>query len=142
MRTFCGYPSGPRSKLQPDTKAAFLTGSSAVSEQYFETVHRWVFTQECHNEIEAHLNSARTARDVIKLPPLSEAIETMKKSAAAAAAEKKDGADDESYELDSNDEEAKQDPSTPAKDRLRHAKDASPDRGVFIGFHHDGTEIR
>ena len=33
MRHFCGYPSGPRSKLQPDRKAAFLTGSSAVSEQ-------------------------------------------------------------------------------------------------------------
>ena len=65
----------------------------------------------------------------------------MKKDAAAAAAEKKGGADDESYELDSNDEEAKQDPLTRAKDPLRHSKDASPDQGVCIGFHHDGTEI-
>ena len=65
----------------------------------------------------------------------------MKKDAAAAS-EKKDGADDESYELDSSDEEAKQDPLTPAKDLLTPAKGPSPDKGVFIGFRYDGTEIR
>ena len=40
-----GFPSGPRSKLKPGRKAAFLTGSSAVSDQYFETVYKWVYTQ-------------------------------------------------------------------------------------------------
>ena len=76
------------------------------------------------------------------MAPLSVDIETMKKDAAVAS-EKKDGADDESYEGDSNDEEATQveispkDPLTPSK------KDPSPpDSGVFIGFHYDGTEIR
>ena len=32
MRNLCGYPSGSRSKLQPDRKAAFLTGINAISE--------------------------------------------------------------------------------------------------------------
>ena len=65
----------------------------------------------------------------------------MKKDSAAES-EKKDGADDESYEVDSNDEEATQgkgsskDPLTPAK------RDPSTDKGVFIGFRYDGTEIR
>ena len=117
-----GFPSGPRSKLQLDRKAAFLTGSNAVSEQSFETVYKWVYTQECHNDIEAHLGLQRTARDVIRMAPLSVDIETMKKDAAVAS-QKKDGAGDASYEGDSNDEEATQfkispsDPLAPAKKR-------------------------
>ena len=75
------------------------------------------------------------------MAPLSVEIETMKKDAAVAS-EKKDGADDASYEGDSNDEEATQvkirlkDPLTPAKRGLDAAD------GVFIGFRYDGTEIR
>ena len=56
---------------------------------------------------------------------------------------KKEGADDKSYENESDDEEAKpDDPSTPAKDPVTPAKDPSLDKGAFIGFRFDGTEIR
>ena len=137
-----GFPSGPRSKLQPDRKAAFLTGSSAVSEQYFETVYKWVYTHKLHNDIEAHLGLQRTARDVIKMAPLSVDIETLKKDAAVAN-EKKDCADEESYEGDSNDEEATQVEISPKHPLAPSKNDASPpDKGVFIGFQYDGTEIR
>ena len=79
MRAQLGFPSGPRSKTSPcKTKTAFLTGSSAVSEQYFEAVYTWVYTQEMHNVIEDHLCLQRTARDVIRMAPLSVDIETMK----------------------------------------------------------------
>ena len=63
------------------------------------------------------------------------------KKHAAVASEKKDGTDDESYEGDSNDEEATQVKISP-KDPLTHAKQDPPDKGVFIGFRYDGTEIR
>ena len=140
MRRFCGYPSGPRSKLQPDRKAAFLTGISAVSEQYFEKVYKWVYTQEMHKVIEDHRCLQRTARDVIIMAPLSVNNETMKKDAAVAS-EKKDGVDDESYEGDSNDEEATQVEISPKDPLTPSEKDPSPpDKGVFIGFHYDGTE--
>ena len=48
-----------------------------MSEQYFEAVDKWVYTQDMHNVIEDHLRLQRTARDVIRIPPLSEEIEEM-----------------------------------------------------------------
>ena len=49
-----------------------------MSEQYFEAVDKWAYTQEMHNAIEDQLRPQRTARDVIGIPPLSEEIEKMK----------------------------------------------------------------
>ena len=142
LRSSIGYPSGCRSNVQPDKRAAFLTGSDEVSEKFFETVHRWVYTQDCHPDIELHLSLQRTARDAVKMAPLSEVIETMKQDAAAAAGQK-ECADDKSYEKESDDEEEKpDDPSTLAKDPASPAKDPSLDKGAFIGFRFDGTEIR
>jgi len=141
LRSTIGYPTGIRAKLQPDKKAAFLTGSDAFAEKYFNTVHKWVYTQEHWSDIEAHLNSQRTARDVVKLPPLSVMIETLKTDVAAANAIVAAGADEEQYVPESDDEETKQEEAL-AKDPGTPKKDTSLDKGAFIGFRFDGTEIR
>ena len=97
-----------------------------------------------HKVIEDHLCLQRTARDVIRMAPLSVDIETMKKDAAVAS-EKKDGADDASYEGDANDDKSTQvkisskDPLTPAKKTHQHQTEGSSLSSVMTEQKSDRT---
>ena len=74
LRTSVGYKIGIKKNTEPDKLAQFLTGVSEAGERLFKIIIDWIYTAEHDEAIVGHIRQKRNAKDVVKLPPIADAI--------------------------------------------------------------------
>ena len=145
MRQCLGYKTGPQQKQQPDKFAEFLTGISECGERLFKLIHEWVYTSTHDEAITGHLRQKRTAKDLVKLPPIADAIKEIQEqlqSLKESAEDKEDDDDDEEEEEEDIANPPKASPNPAAKKKAIPAKRPRNEDGQFLGMKDDGTELR
>ena len=98
-----GYKTGIKKNREPDTFAQFLTGVSEAGERVFEIINDWIYTADHDEAIAGHLREKRNAKDVVKLPPIADAI---KEIAEQLEQQKEAAGDDGDEEEESDDDNA------------------------------------
>ena len=147
MRTSLGYKIGIKKNTEPDKLAQFLTGVSEAGERLFKIIIDWIYTAEHDEAILGHLRQKRNAKDVVKLPPIADAIkeiaeqlEQQKEAAQDHGDEEEESDDDKADGSVANPSEAGGNPS--AKKKVVPSKPPRNEDGQFLGFKEDGSEIR
>ena len=149
MRQSLGYKTGLKMQTEPYKMASFLTGVSEPGERLFKMINDWVYTAVHDDAIANHISQKRTAKDVVKLPPIGDAIkeiaeqvEEQREAAQAKEAAEKEHADEENADGSvAHPPGASDNPSAKKKVVVPPQPPRNED-GQFLGYKEDGSEIR
>ena len=147
MRQCLGYKTGIKKDKEPDKLAQFLTGVSEAGERFFKIIHDWIYTATHDEAIVDHLRQKRNAKDVVKLPPIANAIkeiaeqlEQQKEAAQVNGNDEEESDDDNADGSVANPSGAGGNPS--AKKKIVSVKPPRNEDGQFLGYKEDGSELR